>query len=172
MARLSKRARFNGRLVSLDTVKKRLPNGYVVELDIIEHPGASLIVPFLSKDRIIILRQFRPVINRYIYEFPAGTFNKGEDAVTCAKRELLEEAGYSARTLKRIGKIYPVPGYSTESIAIFRACRLKLRALHPEKDESIKVMVLSRKQLLRLFKQGRIIDAKTICALSLCGLLR
>lgn len=79
---------FKGRLLNVLTQKVRLPNGYRVDLEVIRHPGAALIVPFLDKDRIIILRQLRPVIDSYIYELPAGTLNKGESLLSCAMREI------------------------------------------------------------------------------------
>jgi ADP-ribose pyrophosphatase len=137
----------------------------------IKHPGAALIVPFLAKDKVIMLRQLRPVINSYIYELPAGTLDKNELPAVCARREIVEETGYSAGKITLLGKIYPVPGYSTEKIFIYKAERLKKTERIAEPDEVIESRVFTKAEIKRLFKRGRIIDAKTICAFTMCGWL-
>lgn len=148
-----------------------LPNGRRIPLDIIEHPGAVLIVPFLHPDRIILLRQFRPVVNAYLYELPAGTIEKNETPLECARREVIEETGFAAQKFKLLAKIYPVPGYSTEKISIFKAQGLKSKAKAGDPDEIIERYVFTRTEVRRLFKKGKIIDAKTIVALAWCGWL-
>jgi len=148
----------------------KLPNGYTVDLEVIWHPGAALVIPFLNRDTIIFLRQFRPVINKYLYELPAGTLKEGEGPLTCARREIIEETGYSAKKFTFLGKIYPVPGYSTEEINIYKASDLKKEHPLPEQDEIITSMALKKSEVMRLFKRGRITDAKTICALAMCGM--
>jgi ADP-ribose pyrophosphatase len=162
---------FKGKLLEVLVRKRRLPNGYLATFETIKHPGAALIVPFLSKNKIIMLRQLRPVINRYIYELPAGTLNKAESALACARREIVEETGYYAKKLTIIGKIYPVPGYSTERIIIYKAQGLKRKERRTEQDEVIKSHIFTKRQIRRLFKNGKIVDAKTIAALAFCGWL-
>lgn len=162
---------FKGKLLKVFVKKVRLPNGYLATFEIIRHPGAALIVPMLSKDKLIMLRQLRPVIGSYIYELPAGTIDEGESPLECARREIVEETGYSAKKMERLGSIYPVPGYSTEKIVIYKAEGLKSRHRHAEKDEVIRLKVLTRSAIRRLFKSGRIVDAKTIAALAFCGWL-
>ena len=100
---------YKGRLISLRLQEVILPNGFKVRLELITHPGAALVVPFLSRNRIIMLRQFRPAINSYLYELPAGTRNVKETPLECAKREILEETGYRADKFHLLGEIYPVP---------------------------------------------------------------
>ena len=162
---------FRGRLLKVYVRKQTLPNGYKAHLEVVKHPGASLIIPFLTKDEIILLMQYRPVIDAYIYELPAGTLDKGEKPFHCAKREIIEETGYSAKKFKKLGDIYPVPGYSTEKISIFKAESLKKVNVRPEADEVIKTLICNRKQIKVLFKNRKIVDAKTICALAMCGWL-
>jgi ADP-ribose pyrophosphatase len=162
---------FKGRLLKVYVKKERLPNGYLATFEMIRHPGASLIVPFLDKNTVILLRQLRPVIDSYIYELPAGTLDKGETPLACARREVVEETGYSAKRFTLLGTIYPVPGYSTEKIFIYKAEGLKLAARIPEADEVIEHKPFTRSQVRRLFKQGKIVDAKTICGLAFCGWL-
>ena len=103
----------------------KLPNGHTVRISFIEHPGAVIIVPLLPDGKVVLMRQYRPALKKYIYELPAGTIDPKEAPLVCARRELLEETGYKAKQFKRLGQIYPVPGYSTEIIHIFRAGSLK-----------------------------------------------
>jgi ADP-ribose pyrophosphatase len=162
---------FSGRLLKLFVKKVKLPHGYVATYEVIEHPGAALIVPFLSPNKIIMLRQLRPVINSYIYELPAGTLGRNEQPLACARREIVEETGYAAGRFKFLGSIYPVPGYSTEKIFIYKAEGLKKRGRLTEADEVIEPSVFTKAAIKRLFKSGRIVDAKTIAALAMCGWL-
>lgn len=162
---------FEGKLLNLYLKRQKFPNGYVADLEVIKHPGAVLIVPFLAKDKIVMIRQYRPVIDSYIWELPAGTLNKGENTLSCAKRELIEEIGYSAKNWKKIGHIYPAPGYTTEDILIFQAKALKKVKRKCEVDEVIHPKVFLKKDIVKLFKSGRIVDAKTICALSMAKIL-
>jgi ADP-ribose pyrophosphatase len=162
---------YKGKLLKVFVMKRRLPHGYMASYEIIRHPGAALIVPFLTDSKIIMLKQLRPVIGKYIYELPAGTLNKGESPLSCAKREIVEETGYIAKRLKLIGSIYPVPGYSTEKIFIYRAGGLKKTVHKAEEDEVIETFVFNKEQIEKLFKSGKITDAKTIAALTFCGWL-
>ena len=169
---MNKQKRFKGKILNVSIKKVRLPNGYLVNCEIVKHPGAVLIVPFLGKNKIIMLKQFRPVIDAYIYELPAGTLEKGESPVSCARREIIEETGYASNKFTKLGSIFPVPGYSTEKIFIYKAQNLvELKPFH-QKDEVIEIFVFAKKQIQKMFKEGKIIDAKTICGLALCGWLK
>ncbi len=162
---------FKGALLHLMTKDVALPNGHRVRFELIKHPGAALIVPFYAPGRILLLRQLRPVIGFYIYELPAGTLGKGESPLECARREVVEETGYSAKRFTRLGVIYPVPGYSTEKITIFKAEGLRKRETAAQKDEVIEARLVTRGAVKRLFTRGEIVDAKSICALAMCGWL-
>ncbi len=149
-----------------------MPDRRKVVLEVFKHPGAALIVPFISDEQIILLKQFRPVIEDYLYELPAGTLEKGESPLSCARREIKEETGYSARRFSFLGEIFPVPGYSTEKISMYKAQDLsKVRGESPDKDEFIQSFVIGKDKARSLVKRGKIRDAKTICALALCGLI-
>jgi len=163
---------FHGKLLKVHVMKRRLPHGFVATYEVIKHPGAALVIPFISRDRVIMLHQLRPVVGGYIYEFVAGTLDRGEAPLSCARREIIEETGYAGGRFKFLGKIHPVPGYSTEVIHIFAATGLKKLDRHtPEEDEVIESHIMTRSRVRRLFKTGRITDAKTIAALAMCGWL-
>lgn len=163
--------KFKGKILNVYVKEMRLPNGYLSRIEIVKHPGAVLIAPLLSKNKIILLRQFRPVISSYIYELPAGTLEKGEQPAECARREIIEETGYKAKKLIRLGVIVPVPGYSTEKIFIYKAEKLyKTKRMH-QANEVIEILTMSKQQIKQLFKSGKIVDAKTISALCMCGWL-
>jgi ADP-ribose pyrophosphatase len=144
----------------------KLPNGKTIKISFINHPGAVLVVPLIDKDHLVLMYQFRPALNKYIYELPAGTLDPNESLLTCAKRELIEETGYRAKKIKKIGQIYPVPGYSTEIIHIFKAEDLSAGDAQPEEYEVIKHRIISKIDVQRLFKSGKLMDAKSICALT------
>ena len=162
---------FTGKDMTLVTSSQRLPNKRWINLEMITHPGAVCIAPFLSREQIILLWQYRPVFKTYLYELPAGTLDKKEAPLPCARRELLEETGYTAKRWERKGRIYPVPGYSDEEIIIYKAQGLTFRKSEPEADEVIEARPLALGQIRKLFLSGKIIDAKTICALTFCGIL-
>lgn len=149
----------------------KLPNGRTIRITFIDHPGAVIIAPFLNKNTVVMMRQFRPALNKYIYELPAGTLDPDESIAVCARRELLEETGLKTRKLSKLGAIYPVPGYSTEVIHIFKAERLTLTQAQPEEYEVIETMPMTKPQVRRLIARGKLMDAKSICAFAFCGWL-
>jgi len=163
--------RFKAKKFTLVTEKRRLPNGYTASVDMILHPGAALIVPYLTQDKIVFIRQYRPVFKTCLYELPAGTLNPKEQPLACAKRELTEETGFAAKNIRLKGRIYPVPGYSDEVIFIFKATGMYKKDGVGDADEIIEVFPLTVNEIRRLFRSDKIFDAKTICALALCGVL-
>jgi ADP-ribose pyrophosphatase len=146
----------------------KLPNGRTVRITYIDHPGAVIIAPFLNRDTVVMMRQFRPALNKYIYELPAGTLDPDESIATCARRELLEETGLLTKKLTKLGSIYPVPGYSTEVIHIYKAEQLTLTQAQPEEYEVIETIPMSKFKVKQLLAQGKLMDAKSICTLALC----
>ncbi len=161
---------FGGRLLNVFKGTKTLPDGREAYFEEIEHPGAALVIPFI-KGRIVFIRQFRAVIGKYIWELPAGTLEAGETPYACAKREVAEETGYGVKGLKRIGLIYTTPGFCNEKIYIFKAECEGMKKAQREEDELIRVKLLSKSEIRKLFKNGKITDSKTIAALSFAGIL-
>src|SRR5215813_5994861 len=102
-----------------------LPNGREVMLDIVHHPGAAAVVPFLSRDEVVLIRQFRHAAGGTILEVPAGKLDAGEPPERCAARELTEEAGYRADRIVALGSIWTTPGFTDEKIYLFAAFDLE-----------------------------------------------
>ena len=157
--------------LSLDTFRK--PSGETYLRETIQHPPSVVILPLLEDGRVVLIRQFRHAVNGIIYEIPAGTREVGEPALACAKRELMEEAGYSATRWKRICQFYPAPGISTERMDLFVAGGLKklLKPVPMDKDEQITTHPTSVGNTLKLIRTSKIIDAKSIIGI-LWGLNR
>lgn len=152
--------------ISLDTFRK--PNGESYIRETIQHPPSVVILPVLDDGRVVLIRQFRHAVNGIIYEIPAGTCEANEPTLACAKRELNEEAGYSASRWKKICTFYPAPGISTERMDLFVARGLKkvVKRAAMDKDEQITVHPASARQTLQMVKTNKIIDAKSIVGIT------
>jgi ADP-ribose pyrophosphatase len=169
-SQLSSRRAYTGRIINLDIDTVRFPDGSTGELEMIRHPGASAIVPFLSDPRgedpqILLLRQFRYAADEVLYEVPAGRLDAGEDPADCARRELLEETGCSAAKLEHIYTMYTTPGFTDEKIHVFLATGLEHGETGHEPDEFITLETVTLSQALGLIQKGDIKDAKTALAI-------
>jgi len=163
---LSSSIQYSGRAVRLRLDRVRLPSGRETSREIIEHPGSVGILPLLTGNRVLLIRQYRHAVGQTIWEIPAGTMEPGETPIECAGRELEEETGYRARSLKQLFDCYAAPGYSMELMHVFLARRLRPMEQRPEEDEVISVEPVEGERAFRMIRSGQIRDAKTICALS------
>jgi len=109
----------HGRVFALVRENVTLDNGTTTDLDFIEHPGAAGIVALTGEGNVVLVRQYRHALKRYVWEIPAGTLDPQETAIDCARRELVEETGYAAAQWQKLGEITPVPAYSDERIHLF-----------------------------------------------------
>ncbi len=146
-----------------------LNNDVTTTMEYIEHPGATAIIPLLSKRRVLLLKQYRHALKDYIWEIPAGTMDDGESALGCAKRELVEETGYAAQHWQNLGVITPVPGYSDERIHMFLATKLTPVAQDMDQDEIIRVYEVQFDEAIGMIKSGQLTDAKSIAGLFLAS---
>ena len=151
-----------GRSFSFKTDEVELPNGKKTTRDIVDHPGAVAIVPVLDDGRIVLVRQYRYATGKDLLEIPAGTLEKGEAPDTCARRELKEETGYTAGSMKKILSMYMAPGYSNEVIHLYLATELKAGEQSIEEDEIIIFEPYGPDELLGMIEKNVIEDAKTI----------
>jgi ADP-ribose pyrophosphatase len=158
---------FEGRVFQLVRENITLENNVTVDFDIIRHPGASAVVA-LSEDRnVVLIRQYRHALGDYIWEIPAGTFDGDERPLACAKRELAEEAGVSAREWKEMGAITPVPGYSDEKVHLFLATGLVPTEQDLDPDEVLQAREIPFDRAMEMLYEGVIRDGKTMVGLML-----
>jgi len=140
-----------------------LPDGLKTTREVICHPGAVVVLPRLPDGRFILVRQYRCAIGRALLEAVAGTMEPGESPARCAARELREECGHAPRRLVRLGKVYPVPGYSSELMHLYFADLKPDRAPLPQDEgEGVTAVALTERELERRIRAGTIRDAKTL----------
>ena len=163
---MSRRLVYDGRIVKLGIEQAQLPSGRTVSLEIIRHPGAATVVPLHDDGTVTLVHQYRHAGGGMHHEVPAGLLEPGEAPAACAARELAEEVQL-AGTLTPLGCIHTTPGFTDERIHIFRATGLRPAAGAPEDDEYIQVVRIPVSEALAMVRDGRITDAKTICALHL-----
>ena len=154
-----------GFMLEMVSEEVELPNGRRAALDMIRHPGASAVVPFLSKEEILLIRQYRHAAGGEIYEVPAGKLDPGEAPEDCARRELEEETGYHAGRLHALGEILTTPGFTDERIHLFAAEDLAPGQQRLEDDELIELVPLPLSEALDMVWSGAIPDAKSGLAL-------
>jgi ADP-ribose pyrophosphatase len=159
---------FRGRRLWIEKRAIRFPNNIEKE-KVIVHPSNAVAILPLNDERCKLLKQYRYAIDQYIYEAPAGTMEPGEDPLKTAHRELIEETGFSARTIIQKGFIYTTPGYTDEKIYLFEARDLSpSREYEKDDDEIIEVVDIATKDLAAMIHEGTIVDAKTICLIYHC----
>lgn len=140
----------------------RLPDGLKLSRQIIEHPGAVVIIPQTGPDRYLLIRQFRFAARAWLWEWPAGGIEPGENIRLTARRELAEEAGFWPRKLKLLFSFYPTPGISSEVMHLFLGQDLTVRKEDGDEDERIEVREFSLTQIGRMITKGQICDGKTL----------
>lgn len=156
---------FDGNLLKVHRDVVSLAEGSKRIREVIRHPGAAVIVPHLGGGRYVLVRQYRYALGRETLEFPAGRLDPHEDPLSCARRELTEETGYTAERWKRLFAMHPAPGYSDEELVIFMADDLQPGEAHVDSDEPLEVIQATYEELLNLLKQGKISDSKTVAAI-------
>lgn len=167
---LSRRRIHDGRVITLDEEAVRFPDGSTGTLDVVRHPGASAVLPFLGDPAgddppVLLIRQYRHAAGTWLLEVPAGRLDAGEDPESCARRELAEETGCTARQMDRMTTILTTPGFSNERIHLFIATGLTRGEAAREADEFIEPVMLPLSEALRRIANGEIVDAKTIVAI-------
>jgi ADP-ribose pyrophosphatase len=136
--------------------------------DVVRHTGSVVIMPVKPGKRepqVLLVRQFRHAAQRFLWELCAGRIDAGEKQLAAAKRELLEETGYSARHWKRVLRFWASPGFVAETMSIYMVTDLQAGPAQPEEDEIIQTRFFPLSQAVRLVMTGKILDAKTICGL-------
>ena len=160
---------FEGRRVTLRRDRLVSGSGHEFVREVVVHPGAAVVVPFLPDGRILFVRQYRHAVGQFLTELPAGTLEPSEDAAVCAARELEEETGWRAGKLAPLGTVYPSPGVLSEVMVLFEARDLSPGLLNrdPGTEEDMQTEALEPSQALARVRSGEIRDAKTVLSLFL-----
>jgi ADP-ribose pyrophosphatase len=169
--REDRRIVYQGRIFRLEVDQVVLPGGQRVALEIVRHPGSVVLLPMLSPDRIVLIRQYRYAIDRWIWELPAGSLEPDEDPVAGATRECEEEIGLVPGRVERLQSFYPTPGFCDELMIFFRCTELREPSpdsvAHKDEDEDLEPREFSLADARALIAQGEIVDMKTVVGLTL-----
>jgi ADP-ribose pyrophosphatase len=156
-----------GRVFTLRSDTLRLPDGRETRLDVVEHAGSVIILPMDANGNLLFVRQYRHAVGLELLEFPAGTLNEGESPDVCARRELQEETGMSAKGFLFLGGFYLAPGYSTEYMHAYLATELYFDPLEPDADEFLSVESIPLAKALAMAEHGELPDAKSLAVIHL-----
>ncbi len=160
---------YDGRIIRVRVDTVSLPGGRETVREVVEHAACVVIVPIDSNRNVLMVRQYRYAAGRSLLEAPAGRVEPGEAPDDCAQRELQEEVGYAAGSLRSLGGFWMSPGFCTEYMHAYLAQDLAPSRMEPDDDEDISVERIPLDTTYRLIRRGEIEDAKTIAALSMAS---
>ena len=163
--RVRKNTVYKGKMVDWCCDDVRLPDGGAATREYMDHPGAVGVVPVLDNGDIVLVRQYRYPVGEVTLELPAGKLDRGEDALSCVKRELAEETGYTAKSVTPLLDYWPTPAFANELLRMFVAEGLTGGKMNPDADEFIEKVEMPLEEALALCKSGRVKDSKTLVAL-------
>jgi len=171
-ARLSSTESFKGRIFSVTVDRVTMPNGRTVTLDMVRHPGSVVLIPMQDDGHVVLIRQYRYALDRWIWELPAGSLDEGEASADAAARECEEEIGLIPGRVEFVGAWYPTPGFCTEVMNYYRVSDLRERGAdeppaHTDEDEDIRVHVFALDEARAMLSRGDIVDLKTAWGLTL-----
>jgi ADP-ribose pyrophosphatase len=164
---LSSKVVYRGPVFTVSTDHVQEPGGVRTRRDVVHHSGSVVVLAVegsQAKPRVLLERQYRHAAKDFLWELPAGRIDPGEQELEAAKRELLEETGYTAARWRRILKFYSTPGFVAETMSVFLATGLRAGLAQPEADEIIYKRLVPLATAVRMSANGTIRDAKTICA--------
>jgi len=171
VTRVSRREIYRGRIFRVEVDRVTLPTGHTLDMEVIRHPGSVVLLPQPSPAQIILIRQYRYTIDRYIWELPAGSLKPGEDPDVAAARECEEEIGLAPARVERLQGFYPTPGFCDELMIYYRCTELGPPApgstARQDEDEDIEPRTFTLAEARALVASGEIVDLKTVAGLSL-----
>lgn len=162
---VEKRTIYKGRILNVRTDTVELPNGNVAFREMVEHSGGAAVLAVDDDNNIYLVKQYRYPYDEVIYEIPAGKLSKDELPLDCARRELTEETGITAREISLINTIYPSPGYTDEKLYIYLAKDLSYGETNLDLDEFVELEKLPFTKALEMVNLGIIKDCKTVVAI-------
>ena len=159
---------WTGRIINVDRLQVKLPDGREAMRDVVRHPGAVAIVALTDDGRICLVRQYRTALGRVTVEIPAGKLDPGEDPMDCAVRELQEETGMKAERMAFLTTIATSVGFCDELIHIYMATGLTFAKSSPDADEFINVDLVDLGEFIDAVLDGKVEDAKTVVGALIC----
>ena len=160
-----------GRILRLEVDRVTLPTGHTLDMEIVRHPGSVVLLPIPTPGQIILIRQYRYTLDRWIWELPAGGLKPGEDPGEAAARECEEEIGLAPGRVTRLRGYYPTPGFCDEEMIYFRCEDLRPPApdstARKDEDEEIEPRTFTLEEARTLITSGEIVDLKTLAGLTL-----
>ena len=160
-----------GRIIQVEIDVVKLPTGHTVDMEIVRHPGSVVLLPMPDPGSIVLIRQYRYTIDRWIWELPAGSLKPGEDPDQAAARECEEEIGLVPHHVTRLRGYFPTPGFCDEIMIYYRCEDLRPPAAEStarkDEDEEIEPRTFTVDQARELVRSGEIVDLKTLAGLSL-----
>ena len=155
---------YEGKILKLELDEVELPDGSMSKRECVRHSGGAAVL-YVSDDNVLLVKQFRYLYDKEIYEIPAGKLECGENAAFAADRELEEETGYVCGHMELLNTIYTTVAFCNEKIDIYLARNLKRGRQHLDENEYLNVEVHSLEELKQMIFEGRIQDSKTICGI-------
>jgi len=168
-ALLSRSVVFRGRVFRVERDRVRIRRGGAAVLDVVRHRGSVVLIPQPDPGHVILIRQYRHAIRRWIWELPAGSLEAGEAPARAARRECGEEIGLVPGRVDRLAAYYPTPGFCDEKMIFFRCRDLRTPAtpLEGDEDEDIRPRAFTLAGVRRLIARGDVVDMKTVVGLAL-----
>ena len=161
----SRKTVYRGKIVQLEIDRIKEPGGVTADRELVVHGGSAVVLAHLDDGRLLLVRQYRYAARRWLWELVAGGIEPGESVEKAARRELKEETGYRARTLRRLFDFYPSPGFLTERMSLVEARGLTKSKAAPEPDEVLELGCFTRNELKKMVGSGKIRDGKTLVGL-------
>lgn len=160
---------YEGKIVNLRIDTVELPDKKYSKREIIENPGAVGIIPITDDDCLILVKQFRKPVEKFLLEIPAGKLEVNEEPRETAVREFKEETGYDSGKMEYLLEFYTSPGFSNEKVHLFLATELTEGTPCPDIGEFLEVVKVSVVDLLKMVERGEIVDSKTIIGINLAN---
>ena len=160
---------FEGKVFNVDRDVVRMPNGREVTVDVIRHARSVVLLPVPEPGHVILVRQYRYPVNRWLWELPAGMVDEGEEPDAAARRECHEEIGQVPETIVRLASFYPTPGYCDEEMIFYRLSGLSVpaEAAAVDEDEDIEPRTFRIADAREMIRRGEIVDMKTVAGLTM-----
>ncbi len=153
---------YAGKIVTLRVDTVILPDGHEGQREVVEHSGAVAIIALPNDKDIILVRQYRKAVEQVLLEIPAGTLERNEEPLECARRELEEETGLKAERWQKILAYYSAPGFTNECLHIYMATGLTAGENKPDHDEFVETVTMSLDEAYQSIFTGQIADGKSI----------